>query len=112
MIIIGKKDRSLAIEAIDLEEGTITFTKDMENAMKYNDHWKPEVELDMLRHNFNDIYGKELNDMTVVDFYPEDDYYQPREERYDGQPMEAPDVAPGPGITLDADFFDELLGDE
>lgn len=99
MIVIGTD--KLYIKAIDLENGTITFTESKKEAMTYQDSWKPGVELDMLKHNFYAQYGDKLEDMRVRNVRTD------TEATWDDCDVETPhDEDEAEGFTIDN--WDEL----
>jgi hypothetical protein len=73
MIVIGDDNRNY-LKSIDFEEGVLEFTTHLKEALKYNDSWKPGVELDMLRFNFKNEYPQ-LMDMRVMEKYEDDSDY-------------------------------------
>lgn len=113
MIVIGKP--GLYVSKLDLEEGVIHFTEKRKEALRYSDSWKPGVELDMLRHNFNDEYGEQLKDMRVREINPdypesEDDYDYPQPEAEGDDVAEGDDLPAEMGENLDDGFFAALMG--
>lgn len=107
MIVIGKP--GLYVSKLDLEKGVIYFTEKRRDALRYGDSWKPGVELDMLRHNFNDEYGEQLKDMRVREINPD---YPENEDDYDyPQPQAEGDDLPAEiGEDVDDGFFAALMG--
>ncbi len=73
MIVIGDNNRNY-LKSIDFEEGVLEFTTNLKEALKYNDSWKPGVELDMLKFNFKNEYPQ-LMDMKVMEKYEDDSGY-------------------------------------
>lgn len=78
MIVIGDNNKNY-LKSIDFEEGVLEFTTHLKEALKYNDSWKPGVELDMLKFNFKNEYPQLMN-MRVMERYEDDsDYVTPIE---------------------------------
>lgn len=71
MIVIGNKQNKLYLKQFNLDEGTLEFTNNADEALRYHDGWKPGVELDNLRFNFGEEYPQ-LFEMSVVDTYEDD----------------------------------------